>query len=36
MVHACTYTHTHTHTHTHTTGYYSAIKRNDIFPFATT
>ena len=30
------YTHTHTHTHTHTykMGYYSAIKRNEILPFA--
>ena len=34
------YTHTHTHTHTHTdtntTEYYSAIKKNEIMPFATT
>ena len=28
--------HTHTHTHTHTVGYYSAIKKNEFFPFATT
>ena len=27
---------THTHTHTHTMGYYSAIKKNKILPFATT
>ena len=30
------YTHTHTHTHTHTLEYYLAIKKNEIFPFATT
>ena len=30
------YTHTHTHTHTHTTEYYSAIKKNEIMPFAAT
>ncbi|KAF0872098.1 LORF2 protein, partial [Crocuta crocuta] len=29
-------THTHTHTHTHTLEYYSAIKKNEILPFATT
>ena len=29
------YTHTHTHTHTHTVEYYSAIKKNEILPFAT-
>ena len=28
--------HTHTHTHTHTVEYYSAIKKNEIVPFATT
>ena len=28
--------HTHTHTHTHTLEYYSAIKKNEILPFATT
>ena len=28
------YTHTHTHTHTHTMEYYSAIKENEILPFA--
>ena len=27
--------HTHTHTHTHTIEYYSAIEKNEIFPFAT-
>ena len=27
---------THTHTHTHTLEYYSAIKINEIMPFATT
>ena len=31
-----TYTHTHTHTHTHTEEYYSAIKKNEIMPFAAT
>ena len=31
-----TYTHTHTHTHTHTMEYYSAIKNNEIMPFAST
>ena len=30
------YTHTHTHTHTHTVEYYSAIKKNEIMPFAVT
>ena len=33
---AYTQTHTHTHTHTHTLEYYSAIKKNEILPFATT
>ena len=28
-------THTHTHTHTHTIVFYSAIKNNEILPFAT-
>ena len=28
--------HTHTHTHTHTMECYSAIKNNEILPFATT
>ena len=32
----CTYTHTHTHTHIHTMEYYSAIKKNEIKPFAST
>ena len=31
----CIYTHTHTHTHIHTMEYYSAIKKNEILPFAT-
>ena len=31
-----THIHTHTHTHTHTMGYYMAIKKNEILPFATT
>ena len=30
------YTHTHTHTQTHTMEYYSAIKTNEILPFAAT
>ena len=34
--HTCVRAHTHTHTHTHTQEYYSAIKKNEIFPFATT
>ena len=28
--------HTHTHIHTHKMEYYSAIKKNEILPFATT
>ena len=33
----CIHTHTHTHTHIHTTmEHYSAIKKNEILPFATT
>ena len=27
--------HAHTHTHTHTMEYHSAIKKNEILPFAT-
>ena len=27
-------TNTHTHTHTHTHEYYSALKKNEIMPFA--
>ena len=38
--HTCThtyiYTYVCTHTHTHTLEYYSAIKKNEIFPFAAT
>ena len=30
------YTHTHKHTHTHTHTHYSAIKKEEILPFATT
>ena len=32
----CIHTQTHTHIHTHTMEYYSAIKRNEILPFAAT
>ena len=31
-----THVHAHTHTHTHTMEYYSAIKKNEIMPFAET
>ena len=31
-----THTHTHTHTHIYTTEYYSAIRKNEILPLATT
>ena len=34
--HIYIYTHAHTHTHTHTMEYYSAIKKDEILPFATT
>ena len=34
FIHIYVYTHIHTHTHTHTMEYYSAIKRNEIMPFA--
>ena len=30
------YTHTHTHTHTHKMEYYSAIKKDELLPFAAT
>ena len=30
------YMYTHTHTHTHTQEYCTAIKKNEILPFATT
>ena len=35
MMCVCVCTHTHTHTHTHN-GIYSAIKNNEIMPFAAT
>ena len=31
-----THTDTHTHTHTHREEYYSAIKKKEILPFAST
>ena len=37
VTHTHTHTHTHTYTHTHTQmEYYSAIKKNEILPFAIT
>ena len=36
VIHTSARTHAHTHTHTHTLEYYSAIKKNEILPFATT
>ena len=36
FIHIYVYTHIHIHTHTHTMEYYSAIKRNEIMPFAAT
>jgi len=33
-MHVRAHTHTHTHTHTHKMEYYSAIKKNEILPFA--
>ena len=34
MVYTHTHTRVHTHAHTHTMKYYSAIKKNEILPFA--
>ena len=34
--HARTHMRAHTHTHTHTPEYYSAKKKNEAIPFATT
>ena len=37
MWYVCMSLHTHTHTHTHTQmEYHSAIKKNEVLPFATT
>ena len=36
MVRVHTHKHTHTHSHTLSLEYYSAIKKNDIMPFAAT
>ena len=38
MWYICVYTHTHTHTctHTYTMEYYSAVRKNEILPFAAT
>ena len=34
-IHAHAHTHIRTHTHIHTMEYYSAIKKNEMLPFAT-
>ena len=34
IIYMCVYTHTHTHTYIHTMEYHSAIKKNEILPFA--
>ena len=35
-VYVCVRVYTHTNTHTHTVEYYSAVKKNEIMPFAAT